>query len=124
MLSFPHASAPVPGRPGFSPWRRGPGAGAGRVARAAVLAFSLLLLSLPARSQQATPDTEVGDTVQHPVTGEQATVVQLVPGTGVITDKGDLILVHVMQGEVITPDDPDTPDDEEVTIESVTLNDD
>lgn len=88
------------------------------------LALSLLLFSPLAWSQQATPDTEIGDIVTHPVTGEEAAVIQVYPEF-VVTENYDRILVNTSVGYVVVPDDPDTTEvDESVTIDSVTTNSD
>jgi len=69
-------------------------------------------------AQQATPDTQVGDTVTHPVTGEQSTVVEILGDYAVRTDSGDVIYVWTMVDDVFTPYRSDRP----VTILSATTN--
>ena len=111
MLPFPNRPALWRGldsrtrrRASAAPWR-------------AILA-ALLVFPLPAFAQQATPDTQVGDTVTHPVTGEDATVVEILPGYGVITDAGDVLLVYFTVGDSFTPPGATEP----LTITAVTTD--
>ncbi len=88
----------------------------------AVLSVALLLMALSASSsvfaQQATPESQIGDTVTHPVTGVDATVVAFLSNYAVLTSNNDIILLYVMPGDVFTPEGSTTP----LTVDSVTTN--
>src|SRR5690606_35083406 len=114
MLIFPKDSGHTLVRPLFSACTA-PG-----IRRAAARFLLFVLLPSLAWSQQATPDTQVGDTVTHPVTGEDATVVEVLPGYGVLTDAGDVLLVYFTVGDSFTPPGATEP----LAITAVAVNDD
>ena len=95
----------------------------------------LLLVVSPAWAEQPTPDTQIGETVTDPVSGEDATVTDLVQDeeTGktiaVITDAGRLIYTTTAVGDVFPAEDEDgdwtitvaDPDEDTGFIDEVTM---
>ena len=92
------------------------------VSRQVRLAVAVALaMSASAHAALPNPETVVGDVVTHPVTGLDATVVEVLANS-VLTDNDDVIMVYWNVGDTFT--DPDDTNDPPalVTIKSVEVN--